>query len=85
MVGGEHLKEPQMRTLASGMCVLLRMYVVRRRCVFFSCAFCCVFCILVLEAPSAADGHLLQIAFRWRSEGGSEGRGRELGGGGGGG
>lgn len=79
VVGGEHLKGPQMRTLSSGMCLLLRMYVVCRRC-----AFCCVLlCVLyfglaftlpVPEAPSAADRHLLQIASSWRSEGGSGGR-----------
>lgn len=83
VVGGEHLRGPQRKTFSSGMCVLLRMYVVCRCCAF-CCVFCCMFCILEREKlpvtePSAADGHALQKACSLRSErgngGGSEGRG----------
>lgn len=52
---------------ASPLCLLLCVLL---RVLYFGLAFT----LPVPEAPSAADRHLLQIAFSWRSEGGSGGR-----------
>lgn len=66
-----------MRTLSSGMCLRLRMYVACRRCAFLLCVvyFGLASTLPAPEAPSAADRHLLQIVFSWRSEGGLRGQG----------